>query len=1494
VWVTSANSVAATFKNVMPNKTKALRIFISSPGDVVEERELAKQVVQSLRKRYAGYFSLKPVLWEDLPLTASMSFQEGIDMVLSEEQGIDVALFILWSRMGTPLGTAILKEDGSEYLSGTEREWDMMNRAVRQSLAQGHGEKPHIIVYQRRNDVSFHERMRGLKTEECQKLLVQKERVEAFMQKELHDPATGANTRAYHSYDRPIAFSDLLRRHLTELLDRQVGEGGAAPVWDIGEKGPPFLGLEAFQPCHADVFFGRERETLQARHALREQARRGCAFLLLSGASGSGKSSLARAGVLPAIMENEVDEQVAAWRSLIATPLELGSDPLAGLMHRLTAVDVLPELSGANDDVSGLIQGMRKDPALTVDLRVNDAFTRAAARKGGGVRVLLVVDQLEELFATAEISEDARKAFLAALEALARSGHVWVLATVRSDFSGQVQTQPALVRMTEGRGLLPVLQPETDSLRRLIEEPARLAGLSFEERDGQNLADRILHDAASHAELLPLLEYVLRELYEQRTDQGSLTFEVYERLGGVEGALAKRAEDVFRKLPADAREEYAGLLKALVTIGQEGQEGGGDQVVRQRVPLANLTNRKGRETLVRAFVEERLLTTNVDPVSGQAIVTVAHESLLRVWPRAQAWAGNNRDFLHTRARIAARMREGSPLLEGDPLMEAARSHLASDEEGFEPAQRSFIVTSVHDAKSARRRREWLRYGAIAAVALVILISTVLYFLMQREVERQRERDAMGRQLASESERELARKDFARAEVAAAKSLGFADTTSTRNLLLAAQSGGIRFVSGAPLTLPEAGLSVFSRDGRLVASVISPPGEGRGASVVILADEREKWRIDLAAAAGMPECMAFDGSVGATRWLAIAGEDHLVNLWRLDEGAPAVLARQLLSADGSDSGKHIKRVPSMVFHPSRPWLATSSEDQKLCLWDYSRSPAQLIWEQREAHDTAVHGIAFNGGGDLLASGGGDYRVKIWPTAAITAGYDESPGYRDHQIDQPLVLKGHTDSVFAVAFSPDGSRLASAGYDRIIRVWDLTLRKQLPRPEGAEVGSPEPYTHPTVGTLYGHEGTVLDLVFSDDSKLLTSGAKDETVRLWDVSEGRLLATLTPSSGVIRSIACRGFDRNLYCGGEDGWSVWSAAGRTSSARLWNGGATVQAIAFDPTGEFVATGGNDGRVRIWDTKYRSTSLDSSLAGESLNGIAFSSDGKWLAAGGEGKVIHLWQRNGEGWAKVSPPNAISHEGAVWGLCFDPQGRWLVSGNTDKNKRIKLWRLGDWKLLRESEPLNDSVYTLTFDPQGRFLIRGDSMGKVEVRKSDTLEVVGETINVRQGEANVWSVAVCPDPLSILSGNSDGKVYRWVPGLPTWRPGSVEEKISISDSDAALNHTINSVSYSQKHRWVAAGGDGGSVQIYDANLKLVRSLLPTDGSIWFVAFDPRGSRLAYGGTDRILRIINIDETRRLESESPDVLFSEAQQMTGLTVVDGRVVPQHKAAAVGQRH
>ena len=733
---------------------KRIRIFISSPGDVHEERERARGVVHQLRRRYADRFDLQAVLWEELPLQADMSFQQGIDVVLSES-GVDIAVFILWSRLGSPLGPLVAREGGEPYRSGTEREWDLMLRARQRCLNEGSTPRPAIIVYTRNDDVSFEERLRGKPDDEKARDINQKLLVRQFIEEEFRDAETGTNIRAYHRFDQPTVFAKRLREHLTGLLDSIAGEGSSDPVWSIAEQGPPFRGLDVFEFEHGPIFFGREDEIVTIRARLRDQARQGCGFMLICGPSGSGKSSLARAGVVPDICSFEVDEWLHGWRRLAIKPASLGGNLLQGLVDSLIASDALPELGQWKSDVavpadddqfsSWLIRfQMRVMDALkssrnATSSRSTSPLPTTPSKGQASTRLVLLVDQLEELFSNSSIQDEARERFFEALESLARCGQVWILATVRSDFYQHCQSIPALVRMKEGGGQFDLLPLTPDGLARVITGPAMLAGLTFERKGERVLSDAILTEGAEHKELLPLVEHLLLELCDHRTDDGMLTFDEFRRVGGVKGALRQRCEETFDRLSVGAQTCFDDVLSELVTLSGDGQENG----VRRTVPQEQIATKADRRELIDAMVAARLFTATTGP-DGNSAVSVAHEALLIVWPRIIEWINLNREFLRLRANVeqscgrwlsngsdpSLLLPEGLPLEEGRRLKELGQTRSDGqtcadgktrvDKKTSDYIEHSETAAELHRRKATRRRRAVLATLSAATVILALL------------------------------------------------------------------------------------------------------------------------------------------------------------------------------------------------------------------------------------------------------------------------------------------------------------------------------------------------------------------------------------------------------------------------------------------------------------------------------------------------------------------------------------------------------------------------------------------------------------------------------------------------------------------------------------------------------------------------------------------------------------------------------------------------------
>ncbi len=529
-----------------------LRIFVSSPGDVAEERALTARVLGRLAGEFSRRTRLRPIFWEHEPLLATSTFQ---DQIVSPSQA-DIVVCIIWSRLGTRLPGQFRRADGSTYASGTEYEFEVAAEAHKL-----HG-KPELLVYRK----TTHPVVDLQDEQNVRSRLDQKRALDGFIQHWFHNTQDGTLVAAFHPFEHPVDFEEKLEIHLRKLIEAKLPPGralaeAAPPSWT---RGSPFRGLAVFEPEHAAVFCGRSKATSEVVAALREQARAGSAFVLVTGMSGGGKSSLLRAGVLTLLDTPGVIEEVALVRHCLMRPGDGGRDPLAGLCEALLRPGALPELARVAElgegDAAGLAAKLtaRPDAAATLVgealVHATTAFERSQnLTNTPRARLALVVDQLEEVF-THDPDPARRQAFISVLAVLARSGRAWVLATLRSDFYARLEEIPELIDLARGHGTyqLPALVPA--EITALIRQPAQAAGLAYEDDSAKGRLDDVLRDAAARdPRALPLLEFTLEELYNRRTDAGLMTHAAYQEIGGMEGAIARRAEEIFSGLSAEAQ-----------------------------------------------------------------------------------------------------------------------------------------------------------------------------------------------------------------------------------------------------------------------------------------------------------------------------------------------------------------------------------------------------------------------------------------------------------------------------------------------------------------------------------------------------------------------------------------------------------------------------------------------------------------------------------------------------------------------------------------------------------------------------------------------------------------------------------------------------------------------------------------------------------------------------------------------------------------------------
>ena len=704
---------------------RSLRVFVSSPGDVAEERLIARRVIGRLEAQFGDVLHIEPLFWEHEPLLATASFQEQ----MPRPSEADIAIVILWSRIGTTLPGHMQRPDGSLYSSGTEFEFEDALDGFRRNG------KPELLVYRKTAAPAW-----PAEDELAAQRVAQKLALDRFISKWFVDRESGAFTAAFHSFESPADFEELLEAHLTRIIGRILGSMELArPATKPWHQGSPFRGLETFGPEHAPIFFGRTAAIASVLMKLRRQAERATAFVLIMGMSGGGKSSLARAGVLPLMLHPGVLGGAREWRYASFRPSDGHGDLASALVNALAQSSALPDLLG-RDAIE--YERLRASLFQTPGSFAEHVVARLQHDPPGGEEsspptscfrhLALVVDQLEEIFSDDRIDNRQRECFSAALNELARTGCIWIVATMRSDLYPRLTDLPVLMSLKEGEGQFDLLPPTMREIGQIIRLPAAAAGLRFESRThtAERLDETIRDAAAGNAAALPLLEFLLEELYKRRSHDNVLTFRAYEELGGVAGALAQRAEEVLDTVSPEARSTLPLILRELVSLNVED-----DAMMRLVAPFAAFASTPARE-LLQALLEARLFVSNLDN-RGQPVVSVAHEALLEHWPRVRAWSEQNREHLRAHARLSAAMRawerEGRSgdflLARGKPLAEARA--LVADGVRLSETERALVDASI------KRATRFAQLRAAAIVGLIVLAgsASVAAYFASRESNR---------------------------------------------------------------------------------------------------------------------------------------------------------------------------------------------------------------------------------------------------------------------------------------------------------------------------------------------------------------------------------------------------------------------------------------------------------------------------------------------------------------------------------------------------------------------------------------------------------------------------------------------------------------------------------------------------------------------------------------------------------------------------------------
>jgi eukaryotic-like serine/threonine-protein kinase len=706
-----------------------VRVFVSSPGDAIHERGRVDRVVERLNGEFAATARLETIRWETEFYRAHATFQAQIP----EAAECDIVIAVFRYRIGTELPAAFARlPDGSPYPSGTAYE---VLSAVEACRCQG---RPDVYVFRHPDPP-----MVRLDDPEAKQTQEQWQRLKAFFDA-WFVAADGQFRAAFQTFATIDDFEAQLDRLLRGWLEDKVLRGRAV-LWPIEVKGSPFRGLAAFGAKHSPVFFGRSRDITRAVDEWKDAAARGTPFLLLVGASGAGKSSLARAGLVPRITASGVVPTVDLWRVTVMHPSEAPGGPIMSLAVRLFDAEqeipedergrpwALPEIAESDYRTPAELARLFTEAASAASAPILRALERAseaervrqAYARQLRARLLIVIDQLDELFGP-DVTQDQRCAFARLLAVLAGTGQVWLLATLRADLYERFLAEPDLMALKASGAAYDLTPPGPAELAEIVRKPAEAAELIFEAepQTGERLDERLLREA-DQPDTLPLLQLALNRLFEGRTavaNGAMLTVATYENLGGLAGIVDREAERALIGLDKAELTRLPRLLRQLAAIGEfEGAEADATPtgLTIRTVPLAEALSDPPSCRLVEALVEARILLTSGE--GAAAGVRLAHQRVLTDWTRARQLVAASIRFFRIREDVedqrrrwneAGRSRDlliprGMPLARAESIVKGFGDELSS-------ATREFV------SASGRRARLRQRLTAVAAILFAVL------------------------------------------------------------------------------------------------------------------------------------------------------------------------------------------------------------------------------------------------------------------------------------------------------------------------------------------------------------------------------------------------------------------------------------------------------------------------------------------------------------------------------------------------------------------------------------------------------------------------------------------------------------------------------------------------------------------------------------------------------------------------------------------------------
>lgn len=1239
----------------------------------------------------------------------------------------------------------------------------------------------------------------------------------------------------------------------------------------------PYRGLNVFREKDAPFFFGREVFTKLLVEAVHNKS-----LVAVIGPSGSGKSSIVFAGLIPALRSEE------SW--LIAS-FRPGNRPFNNLASSLIKL-----LEPQTNEIDCIVEKRKLAKMLRQgNHALMDAVELIIQKNSNVANLLLVVDQFEELFTSCQDLEK-RQCFINELVAAVQMGsntnrqtngqNFTLVITIRADFLNYALSYRSLADVLQCNDLK--LGPMTcQELQDAIKKPIEKINVKIE--DG--LTERIMESLSQNSGRLPLLEFSLTLLWEKQ-ENNKLTHAVYNEIGGVGNALSGYAENVYSRFNEEEQKKIRRIFIQLV-CPREDSEDTGRIATRSEVGVNNWE-------LVTRLADSRLVICGQDVATGEEIVEMAHEALIRGWNRLREWMKANHSFRAWQEQLRVIIHqweqnnhdEGA-LLRGGPLG-AAEDWLKSHYTVLSELERGFIQTSINFQTRMQAARDRQRLFITLGTTVGLLIALTLAGLTSlqwwraenhRQVAEKQQKIAEENKQYAEKQRQLAiaRQLSAQAELI----INQRKSQLSCGILLAVEAMQ-RFPSLETDQILRKGLSLLPRAAVCIENDIEIDHViySRDGKYLATSSDDNTVRVWDATSGTQITSMKHPYKVKEIifspdgKFLVTVSDDRSTRIWE------TINAKQVAYM------KHEAKVKLIIFSPDGKYLVTVTGDEYIHGMEFSRDKI-IIWNVSSGqkidtvYNELVCSATFSRDGSYLALAANNGIIRIFKFKSATPQY-----FSCIRASVSFPPVGDTGYRIALDFSLDGKYLATASdKDYIARVWEITKRSETLRDIPCEL-----YVDQEENKIFimKHRNNVRDIVYSPDGKYLATASDDCTARIWNAASGGQIACMQHEDKVSRVVFSR-----------DG-KYLATVSYYNTARIWDttnwqlvtcveGINKLKSFDFSPEGKYFATASDNGIIQIWEINV-GKGVICMEHDDKVKLAVFSPDGKYLATASDDDSARVWditsgiqiacmenrkiirrygftpRGSSLGFDSSMPLAAFRIENTYINIKFSPNGRYLATAGFDPARILeiksgKVIEIGMYNIERFTT-------AITFSPDGKYLARADDNGNTQVWEITS----GQEIVCIKHKCWAMDLVFSPDSRYLTTANLDGTARIWEvtsgqeiacirskeqtlakfkkfsdlnplnsPQLnPLLSPQEIWSHIPNIEYLAKAN-VVTSIDYSPDGKYLAIANDDYTARLWEVDSGQEIVCMKHEDRVWKVLFSPDGKYLATISDDKTARL-----------------------------------------------